>query len=67
MKKIICECCGKEIDTEWEELEERVMWNGKVCLCCEECRQVVDEENNINEITYDDYMSDIIVDEKRLG
>ena len=44
MKKIICECCGKEIDTEYEELEERTMWDGKKCMCCEECCEVIDEE-----------------------
>lgn len=44
MKKIICECCGREIDTEYEELEERTMWDGKKCMCCELCCEVVDEE-----------------------
>ena len=54
MEKIICECCGREIDSEYEELEERTMWNGKKCMCCEECREVVDEEEKQNEETNDE-------------
>lgn len=55
MKKIICECCGREIDTEYEELEERTMWDGKKCMCCEECCEIVDEEN-AKIATTDDYV-----------
>ena len=62
--KNICECCEKEVI---EELEERVMWNGKVCLCCEECCQEIDEDNKVEEVSYDDYMADIMHDEMMLG
>lgn len=44
MEKITCECCHNTINEEYEELEERTMWNGKKCMCCEECCEVVDEE-----------------------
>lgn len=54
MEKIICKCCGKEIDTEYEKLEERTMWNGKKCMCCGECCEVVDEEKR-EETEEDDY------------
>lgn len=55
MEKIICECCGKEIDTEYEELEERTMWNSKKCMCCEECCEVVDEEKTEEDEYADQY------------
>lgn len=55
MEKIICECCGREIDTEYEELEERTMWNGKKCMCCEECCEIVDEEKR-EKTEEDDYV-----------
>lgn len=55
MEKIICECCGREIDTEYEELEERTMWNGKKCMCCEECREVIDEEKTEEDEYADQY------------
>ena len=61
--KNICECCEKEVI---EELEERVMWNGKVCLCCEECCQEVDEDNKVKEVSYDDYMADVYRDVEML-
>ena len=42
-----CECCGKIVY--WCETAERKMWNGKVVDCCDECQDVVDEEERYNE------------------
>lgn len=42
-----CECCANLVVLEERdvELEERTMWNGKVCKCCESCCDEVDSEN----------------------
>lgn len=37
-----CECCEQLCYD--DELEERTMWNGKVCQCCEECQHEVDSD-----------------------
>ena len=63
MEKNICECCGKEVQ---EELELRTMWNGKECMCCEECCIVVDEDECESSIDLYDYYTDKTLGENEI-
>lgn len=53
-----CECCGELCFS--EELEERKMWSGNTCLCCEACRTQVDDDWEISQTCepdpYDEYI-----------
>lgn len=50
-----CECCGNNINEEYEELEERTMWNGKKCMCCHSCCEEVEKlEKEVEENDQDD-------------
>ena len=44
-----CECCGNNINEEYEELEERTMWNGKKCMCCHSCCEEVEKLEKVRE------------------
>lgn len=61
-----CECCHNTINEEYEELEERTMWNGKKCMCCEECCKEIDKFEE-QEYTKDDYLVDVCLEMEKLG
>lgn len=59
MEKIICECCEREIDSNYEELQPRKNWRGITYLCCNECCEEFDrDQDDFDEP--DDY--DIMID-----
>lgn len=49
-----CECCDNIVYG--DSMIEKTMWNGKKCLCCQECQKISDDESSEYEIDeYDEY------------